>query len=86
MSVGPGRENPNYNFINNTAPFPPCVLVFSPLTILISFTAETRYLGSPSRERGGLEQATADAVIRALDSYPEGDVLVFLPGVGEIRG
>jgi ATP-dependent helicase HrpB len=31
-----------------------------------------------------LEQATGEAVLRALDDEP-GDVLVFLPGIGEIR-
>ena len=35
------------------------------------------------RVGGGLEQAAADAVVQALGSAA-GDVLVFLPGVGEI--
>jgi HrpA-like RNA helicase len=46
--------------------------------------------GAPTRERDGLEKATTEAVIKALQSQasksaPAGDVLVFLPGVAEIR-
>ena len=44
-----------------------------------------KYLGEPSSERGGLEQAVAEAVIKAYKQH-DGDLLVFLPGVGEIKG
>jgi ATP-dependent helicase HrpB len=42
----------------------------------------------PTKPKQRLEQATADAVIRALNTTPDrtdGDVLVFLPGMAEIR-
>jgi hypothetical protein len=41
--------------------------------------------GPPARERQGLERAAAEAAVSALRSNPAGDVLVFLPGVAEIR-
>ncbi len=43
---------------------------------------ETRYMGRPTDER--LEPAVARRVARALGEEP-GDLLVFLPGAGEIR-
>jgi len=43
---------------------------------------EMRWL--PLAKQVRVEQATADAVLRALREEP-GDVLVFLPGIGEIR-
>ncbi len=42
---------------------------------------ETRYLGRPDR----LEQGVAAAIRQALREEAEGDLLVFLPGTGEIR-
>jgi hypothetical protein len=42
--------------------------------------------GPPTRERQGLERAAAEAAVTALKANPGGgDVLVFLPGVAEIR-
>ncbi|HET8656896.1 MAG TPA: ATP-dependent helicase HrpB [Longimicrobiaceae bacterium] len=48
-----------------------------------SFPVATRYLARPLE--GRLEPAVAAAARRALEAEPEGDVLVFLPGAGEIR-
>ncbi len=47
-----------------------------------SFGVEMRWL--PMTKGTRVEQATGEAVLRALDEEP-GDVLVFLPGIGEIR-
>lgn len=47
-----------------------------------SFPVETRYLSRPRDVR--IESLTARTVLRALDTET-GDVLVFLPGAGEIR-
>ncbi len=47
-----------------------------------SYGVDVRWL--PMMKGTRVEQATADAVLRALDEEP-GDVLVFLPGIGEIR-
>jgi ATP-dependent helicase HrpB len=44
---------------------------------------ETRY--RDRRAEGPLERDVARAVLRALDEAAEGDLLVFLPGAGEIR-
>lgn len=44
---------------------------------------ETRYL--PRSSDLPLEAAVARAVLRALGEVPEGDLLVFLPGVGEMN-
>ncbi len=44
---------------------------------------ETRWL--PRRAEGWTDRVAAAAVLRALDEEP-GDLLVFLPGAGEIRG
>ncbi|MDE3128325.1 MAG: ATP-dependent helicase HrpB, partial [Gemmatimonadota bacterium] len=46
------------------------------------FPVQTRYL--PHRADARLEQEVSAAVLRALDEEA-GDVLVFLPGVGEVR-
>ncbi len=47
-----------------------------------SFPVDLRWL--PMMKGTRIEQATGDAVLRALKDEP-GDVLVFLPGIGEIR-
>jgi ATP-dependent helicase HrpB len=47
-----------------------------------AYPVETRYL--PKRPEGRLEDRTAAAVITALRES-QGDILVFLPGAGEIR-
>jgi ATP-dependent helicase HrpB len=47
-----------------------------------SFPVELRWM--PMMKGTRVEQATGDAVLRALRDEP-GDVLVFLPGIGEIR-
>lgn len=47
-----------------------------------SYPVQTRWL--PMAPQGRLEPAVADAIRTALDET-EGDMLVFLPGVGEIR-
>ena len=47
-----------------------------------SFPVDVRWL--PMMKGTRIEQATGEAVIRALNDQP-GDVLVFLPGIGEIR-
>eukprot|EP00877_Chromochloris_zofingiensis_P012032 jgi/Chrzof1/7082/Cz02g10060.t1 len=53
-----------------------------------SYPVSTVYLGAPlRRERWGLERAVSDAVMAAVhhEDNRAGDVLVFLPGVGEIH-
>ena len=47
-----------------------------------SFPVDLRWL--PMMKGTRVEQATGDAILRALKDEP-GDVLVFLPGIGEIR-
>ena len=47
-----------------------------------TFPVDLRWV--PMMKGTRVEQATADAVLRALNEEP-GDVLVFLPGIGEIR-
>ena len=47
-----------------------------------TFPVDLRWL--PMLKGTRVEQATADAVLRTLNEEP-GDVLVFLPGIGEIR-
>jgi ATP-dependent helicase HrpB len=47
-----------------------------------SFGVDIRWL--PMMKGTRVEQATGEAVLRALEEEP-GDVLVFLPGIGEIR-
>ncbi|HEX6938854.1 MAG TPA: ATP-dependent helicase HrpB [Longimicrobiales bacterium] len=48
-----------------------------------AFPVETRYLGRARHE--AVERAAVRAVVRALEDVAAGDVLVFLPGVAEIR-
>jgi ATP-dependent helicase HrpB len=48
-----------------------------------SFPVEIRWLDKPLA--GRFEDGVASLVFRALDEVPEGDILVFLPGQGEIR-
>lgn len=48
-----------------------------------SFPVETRYV--PREPDTRLEIQTAQTIVRALREEPEGDILVFLPGYGEIR-
>ncbi|HZX53419.1 MAG TPA: ATP-dependent helicase HrpB, partial [Ilumatobacteraceae bacterium] len=47
-----------------------------------TFDVDTRWL--PMMKGTRIEQATGEAVLRALADEP-GDILVFLPGIGEIR-
>ncbi|MEP7203796.1 MAG: ATP-dependent helicase HrpB, partial [Ilumatobacteraceae bacterium] len=47
-----------------------------------SYGVDVRWL--PMMKGTRVERATADAILRGLDEEP-GDVLVFLPGIGEIR-
>lgn len=53
-----------------------------------AFPVETKWLDAPwktpNERRGGFERAIASCLTRAL-AEEEGDVLVFLPGVGEIE-
>ncbi len=46
-----------------------------------SYPVETKYLGEP---KGGIARGACNAVLRALREA-SGDILVFLPGAGEIR-
>ena len=48
-----------------------------------SFPVETHYLDHPTESR--IEDAAARTIRKALREHEEGDVLVFLPGAGEIR-
>lgn len=48
-----------------------------------SFPVETRYV--PHDRDLRVEDRTARTIVRALREEPEGDLLVFLPGYGEIR-
>ncbi len=48
-----------------------------------AFPVQTRFLARPESRR--LPEAVADAVVAVLAEIPDGDVLVFLPGQGEIR-
>lgn len=50
-----------------------------------AFPVETRWLPRPLPPRAKLEQETAALILQALEDCPEGGVLVFLPGEGEIR-
>lgn len=47
-----------------------------------TYPVETRYIDRPLE--GRIETAVVRAVVKALDDH-EGDILVFLPGAGEIR-
>ncbi|MEI7024246.1 ATP-dependent helicase HrpB [Paenibacillus sp. y28] len=48
-----------------------------------AFPVETRYTGRGRNER--LEAAVVRTIAEAMNEEPEGDLLVFLPGTGEIR-
>ena len=50
-----------------------------------AFPVETRWLGRPVDASMRYEAALAGLVAQAVDECPEGGVLVFLPGEGEIR-
>ena len=50
-----------------------------------AFAVETRWLPQPLPPRARLEVETAALILQALEECPEGGVLVFLPGEGEIR-
>ena len=50
-----------------------------------AFPVETRWLGRPVDASMRYEAALAGLVVQAVDDCPEGGVLVFLPGEGEIR-
>ncbi|RGP35335.1 ATP-dependent helicase HrpB [Pseudotabrizicola alkalilacus] len=50
-----------------------------------AFPVETRWLPRPPDASLRHEAAVAGLIRQALDEVPEGDVLVFLPGEGEIR-
>eukprot|EP00955_Chlamydomonas_euryale_P110261 365989-Chlamydomonas_euryale.AAC.2 len=60
----------------------PCMHTCQPHTL--AMPADVRYLGQPRPGRGEMEALAASAVEDAL-AGDVGDVLVFLPGVGEIR-
>ncbi|WP_199613580.1 ATP-dependent helicase HrpB [Paenibacillus alkalitolerans] len=47
------------------------------------FPVETRY--AVRREEGRIDGRAVKAVLEALEEHDEGDILVFLPGIGEIR-
>ncbi|GAX73820.1 hypothetical protein CEUSTIGMA_g1271.t1 [Chlamydomonas eustigma] len=51
-----------------------------------SYPVDVKYLGRPEAGRGALEKAVANTVLMTVQKQQDGDVLVFLPGVGEIRG
>jgi ATP-dependent helicase HrpB len=48
-----------------------------------AWPVETKWLPRPKEQR--VEAAVANAVRRALDEIPDGDILAFLPGAREIR-
>ncbi|SEN15549.1 ATP-dependent helicase HrpB [Gemmobacter aquatilis] len=50
-----------------------------------AFPVETRWLPRPLDARARLDGATAALVQQAVEDCPDGGVLVFLPGEGEIR-
>ncbi|WP_050523029.1 ATP-dependent helicase HrpB [Pseudorhodobacter wandonensis] len=50
-----------------------------------AFPVETRWLSHPLPPRARLETETAALILQALDECPEGGLLAFLPGEGEIR-
>jgi ATP-dependent helicase HrpB len=50
-----------------------------------AFPVETRWLAHPLAARARLETETAALILQALQECPEGGLLAFLPGEGEIR-
>ena len=50
-----------------------------------AYPVETRWLPRPLEARARFDQAAAALVVQAVEECPEGGVLVFLPGEGEIR-
>ncbi len=50
-----------------------------------AFPVDTRWLPRPLDARARVDQAAAALVVQAVEECPEGGVLVFLPGEGEIR-
>ncbi|MEH7827371.1 ATP-dependent helicase HrpB [Gemmobacter denitrificans] len=50
-----------------------------------AFPVETRWLPRPLDARARFDQALAALVFQSVEECPEGGVLVFLPGEGEIR-
>ncbi|MDN5786127.1 MAG: ATP-dependent helicase HrpB [Pseudorhodobacter sp.] len=50
-----------------------------------AFPVETRWLSRPLPPRARLETEAAALILRALEDCPEGGLLAFLPGEGEIR-
>lgn len=50
-----------------------------------AFEVETRWLARPVDSSLRYESAVADLIRQAVEEVPAGDVLVFLPGEGEIR-
>ena len=50
-----------------------------------AFPVETRWLPRPLPSRARLEVETATLILQALEECPEGGLLAFLPGEGEIR-
>ena len=50
-----------------------------------AFPVETRWLPRPLEARARLDQAMAALIVQAVEECPEGGVLAFLPGEGEIR-
>ncbi len=50
-----------------------------------AFAVDTRWLGRPLESTLRFEAAVAGLVVQAVEDCPEGGVLVFLPGEGEIR-
>ncbi len=50
-----------------------------------AFPVETRWLPRPMEARARFDQAMAALIAQAVEECPEGGVLAFLPGEGEIR-
>ncbi len=50
-----------------------------------AFPVETRWLPRPLEARARFDQAMAALILQAVEECPEGGVLAFLPGEGEIR-
>ncbi|SEN21026.1 ATP-dependent helicase HrpB [Pseudorhodobacter antarcticus] len=50
-----------------------------------AFAVETRWLARPLPPRARLEPEMAALIVQALEECPEGGLLAFLPGEGEIR-